>query len=132
LGVGINLDFIKLFFVGEPYWVGLGVVPVLLLAYLFLGVYYNFSVWFKLTNQTYYGTLITLLGAGVTIGGNFLLIPVAGYMGSSIAALLCYFTMAVSLLSAWATVTIPFLIPLRKMPVILSLRMCLPWLVATH
>lgn len=96
LGVGINLDFIKLFFVGEPYWVGLGVVPVLLLAYLFLGVYYNFSVWFKLTNRTYYGTLITLLGAGVTIGGNFLLIPVAGYMGSSIAALLCYFTMAVT------------------------------------
>jgi len=96
LGISINLDFIKLFFVGEEYWAGLGIVPVLLLAYLFLGIYYNLSVWFKLTNQTYYGTLITLLGAFITIAGNFILIPLAGYMGSSLAALLCYFIMAVA------------------------------------
>jgi O-antigen/teichoic acid export membrane protein len=95
LGISINMDFIKLFFIGEEYWVGLGIVPVLLLAYLFLGVYYNMSVWFKLTNKTHYGTIITLIGVFITVIGNFILIPVAGYMGSSIAALLCYFTMAV-------------------------------------
>ncbi len=95
LGISINMDFIKLFFIGEEYWVGLGIVPVLLLAYLFLGVYYNMSVWFKLTNKTHYGTIITLIGVFITVAGNFILIPVAGYMGSSIAAFLCYFTMAV-------------------------------------
>lgn len=96
LGISINMDFIKLFFIGEAYWVGLGIVPVLLLAYLFLGVYYNMSVWFKLTNKTYFGTYITLLGVMITVVGNFILIPLAGYMGSSVAALLCYFTMAVA------------------------------------
>jgi O-antigen/teichoic acid export membrane protein len=95
LGISINLDFIKLFFIGEEYWVGLGIVPVLLLAYLFLGVYYNMSIWFKLTNKTYYGTIITMIGVFITVVGNFVLIPLAGYMGSSMAALLCYFTMTI-------------------------------------
>jgi O-antigen/teichoic acid export membrane protein len=95
LGIGINLDFIKLFFVGKEYWVGLSIVPILLLAYLFLGIYYNMSIWFKLTNKTYFGTIITLIGAGITIAGNFILVPIAGYMGSSVVALLCYFTMTV-------------------------------------
>jgi O-antigen/teichoic acid export membrane protein len=96
LGISINMDVIKLFFVGEEYWVGLGVVPILLLAYLFLGVYYNMSVWFKLTNKTYYGTIITFIGVFITVVGNFILIPMAGYMGSSIAALLCYAAMAMT------------------------------------
>jgi O-antigen/teichoic acid export membrane protein len=70
-------------------------VPVLLLANLFLGVYYNLSVWFKLTDKTYYGTYIGAGGAVLTIALNFLLIPVLGYMGCAIATLVCYFTMAV-------------------------------------
>lgn len=94
LGVSINLDILK-YFLGNPaYWEGLHIVPILLLAYLFLGVYYNFSVWFKLTDKTYYGTLITVAGMIVTIGANFLLIPVAGYEGSALAALLSYVVMA--------------------------------------
>jgi O-antigen/teichoic acid export membrane protein len=95
LGISINMDIIK-FMVGEGFRAGINIVPVLLMAYLFLGIYYNMSVWFKLTDKTYYGTLITLLGALITVAGNFILIPVAGYMGSSIAALLCYFTMAIA------------------------------------
>lgn len=94
LAVSINLDVLK-YFLGRPeYWEGLHIVPVLLLAYLFLGLYYNFSVWFKLTDKTYYGTMITLMGMAITIAANFLLIPVAGYEGSAAAALLCYATMA--------------------------------------
>lgn len=90
LGVSINLDILK-YFLGDPaYWEGLHIVPILLLAYLFLGIYYNFSVWFKLTDKTYYGTLITVIGMIITIVANYLLIPVAGYEGSAIAALLCY------------------------------------------
>jgi len=95
LGISINMDIFK-FMVGEEFWAGISIVPILLLAYLFLGIYYNLSVWFKLTDKTYFGTIITLLGAFITVAGNFILIPVAGYMGSSIAALLCYFTMAVA------------------------------------
>jgi O-antigen/teichoic acid export membrane protein len=95
LGVSTNLDILK-YFLGNPaYWAGLHIVPILLLAYLFLGVYYNFSIWFKLTDKTYYGTLITIAGVIITIVANYLLIPIAGYEGSSFAALLCYSGMAV-------------------------------------
>jgi O-antigen/teichoic acid export membrane protein len=95
LSVSINLDILKYFLRGEEYWQGMQIVPVLLLAYLFLGVYYNISAWFKITDKTYVGTLITIFGVFVTIAANFYLIPVAGYMGSSLAALLCYFLMMV-------------------------------------
>jgi len=95
LGVSINLDIFK-HFIGENFWSGLAIVPILLLAYLFLGIYYNLSVWFKLTDKTYFGTFITLLGVVVTIAGNFILIPIMGFMGSALAALLCYSIMSVS------------------------------------
>ncbi|MCA4897363.1 MAG: polysaccharide biosynthesis C-terminal domain-containing protein [Bacteroidota bacterium] len=92
LGVSINLDIIK-HFIGDEFWYGLNIVPILLLAYLFLGVYYNTSVWFKLTGKTHIGTIITLTGVAITILGNYWLIPVLGYLGSSWAALACYFSM---------------------------------------
>lgn len=93
LAISINLDILK-HLIGKEYWPGLPVVPILLLAYLFLGIYYNFTVWFKLTDKTQYGTMITVGGAIVTLVANYLLIPLFGYMGSSWAALLCYFLMA--------------------------------------
>ncbi len=94
LVVSVNLDILKHFLGQAEYWEGLYIVPILLLAYLFLGMYYNFSVWFKITDRTYFGTLVTLGGVIVTIAANYFLIPVAGYLGSSWAALLCYFGMA--------------------------------------
>ncbi len=95
LGISINLDILK-YLIGKDFWVGLDIVPILLTAYLFLGVYYNFSVWFKLTDRTHYGTWITVGGAVVTIVANYMLIPVFGYMGSSWAALACYVSMTVA------------------------------------
>ncbi|UOQ80132.1 polysaccharide biosynthesis C-terminal domain-containing protein [Hymenobacter sp. 5414T-23] len=93
--VSVNVeDFGRLFLHRAEYLEGLVVVPVLLLANLFLGVYWNLSVWFKLTDKTYYGTYIGFGGAALTIALNFLLIPVLGYMGSALATLACYFTMA--------------------------------------
>jgi len=97
LAVSINMDVIKHIFLGDPqYWEGLNIVPILLLAYLFLGVYYNLSVWFKLTDKTYFGTLLAVGGAVITIGGNYLLIPIAGYLGSSWVTLICYLVMTVA------------------------------------
>ena len=95
LAVSINLDILKYFLADPAYWEGLHIVPMLLLAYLLLGVYYNLSVWFKVTDKTYYGTIITIVGAIITIAANYFLIPVAGYAGSAMAAVLCYAGMTV-------------------------------------
>jgi O-antigen/teichoic acid export membrane protein len=65
------------------------------LGYLFLGIYYNLTVWFKLTDKTFYGTIIALTGAVLTIILNYIFIPFAGYLGSSWATLACYFIMCV-------------------------------------
>jgi len=93
LAVSINLDVLK-YFLGQPeYWSGLHIVPILLLAYLFLGIYYNYSVWFKVTDKTHWGTIITIVGLVITIGGNYILIPMLGYLGSAYAALACYLVM---------------------------------------
>ncbi|MCY7350471.1 MAG: polysaccharide biosynthesis C-terminal domain-containing protein, partial [Cytophagaceae bacterium] len=95
VGVSLNLDFIGTFFRKEIYREGLGVVPILLLGNLFLGVYYNLSVWFKLTDKTQYGTLITGIGAVSTLILNILLIPLLGYTGSALAFLASCVLMAV-------------------------------------
>ncbi|RZK31488.1 MAG: polysaccharide biosynthesis protein, partial [Hymenobacter sp.] len=95
IGISLNLSWIGPRFLGKPeYLPGLVVVPILLLANLFLGVYYNLSVWFKLTDKTYYGTYIGAAGAVLTIALNFVLIPVFGYLGCAWATLACYFMMA--------------------------------------
>lgn len=94
LAVGTNLDILKYFLGDSKYWQGLPVVPILLVGYLFQGIYYNFTVWFKLTDKTHYATIITVAGALITIVANYVLIPIAGYMGSSWATLLCYLSMA--------------------------------------
>jgi O-antigen/teichoic acid export membrane protein len=96
LGVSVNLDILGQLFLRSPlYRTGLAVVPVLLLANLFLGVYYNLSIWFKLTDRTYYGTWITMTGAAISIVGNILLIPVLGYMGCAYTFLLSCLVMTV-------------------------------------
>lgn len=96
-GVCLNLNWIgPLFLRREIYWQGLNIVPLLLLANLFLGIYYNLTVWFKLTDRTQFGTYISVAGALLTLVGNFLLIPVLGYTGSALSTLICYGLMAVA------------------------------------
>ena len=74
---------------------GLGIVPLLLGGGLFLGIYYNLSVWYKITDKTRFGAVISIAGVAVTITLNLLLIPKMGLMGSAWATLLTYLTMAV-------------------------------------
>lgn len=90
LFVSINLGVFKFFIRKEAYYVGLSVVPILLLANVCLGIYYNQSVWYKLSNQTKFGAYIALIGAGITILVNVLFIPMYGYMASAWATLLAY------------------------------------------
>ena len=75
LVVALYLDVWKYFLRNEIYWTGLKVVPILLLANMFLGVYYNLSIWYKLTHRTISGAFITLIGAAITLVINFIFIP---------------------------------------------------------
>jgi O-antigen/teichoic acid export membrane protein len=85
-GISLNLWWLgPIILKRQAYIDALGVVPILLLANLFLGVYYNLTVWFKVTERTNYGYYFGLFGAAITIALNFLLIPLLGYMGSAIA-----------------------------------------------
>jgi len=95
LGVAINLDVLK-YVMAEDYWEGLVVVVPLLLGYLFFGIYYNMTVWYKLTDKTIYGTYISLGGAILTIALNYLLIPMYGYLGSAWATTFVYLAMTAS------------------------------------
>ena len=72
------------------YYTGLKIVPILMLAKIFLGIYYNLSVWYKITNKNLTGAYITLGGALITIVFNYVFIPVWGYVACSIATVLCY------------------------------------------
>ncbi|MCF6341609.1 MAG: oligosaccharide flippase family protein [Bacteroidales bacterium] len=92
LGVTLYLDVFK-YFIGKNFWGGLAVVPVILAAKLFLGVFYNLSVWYKLTNKTLYGAVIALIGVGITIGINVVFIPKYGFMASAWANFACYLSM---------------------------------------
>lgn len=92
LGTLLYLDIIK-GFIGDEFHSGLKVVPILLLANLFLGLYYNLSVWFKLTDKTLMGAYVSGLGAFITIALNIIWIPIYGYEGSAWATLITYVLM---------------------------------------
>jgi O-antigen/teichoic acid export membrane protein len=92
LGVMLYLDVVK-YFIGSDFHEGIGVVPVVLLANLFLGIFYNQSIWYKLNNLTRYGAYIALFGALITIILNVVLIPVYGYTGCAWTTFICYFSM---------------------------------------
>lgn len=90
LGVSLNIQIFKYFIPNEAYWEGLNVVPVLLLANVFLGIYYNQSIWYKLSGQTRFGAYIATGGALITIAMNLALIPLIGFYASAWATLVVY------------------------------------------
>lgn len=100
LSVMLFLDIWK-YFMGvkkhPEYMEGLKVVPWLMMGKIFLGVYYNLSIWYKLTNKNLMAAYVTIAGAAITIVLNWLLIPRIGYMGCAIASFICYgFMMVIS------------------------------------
>ena len=95
LVIMLYMDFVK-YFVGKQYYSGLKIVPILLLANMFLGIYYNLSIWYKLKSQTKYGAYISIFGALITLVINFIFIPTYGYMASTWATFVCYFSMMVA------------------------------------
>lgn len=93
--VGIKIPFLDAYLIGEEYWMGLSIVPVLLLAYWFQGWYVNFSAGIFIAEKTKKLAQITLTGAIITVIANLLLIPIFGMLGSAIATLMSYLVMAI-------------------------------------
>lgn len=77
------------------YWDAIKVVPLIVLANFFLGIYTNLSVWYKLIDKTRIGAYISLIGAAITLALNYLLIPTMSYYGSAIATIAAYGTMMI-------------------------------------
>ena len=94
LGILLYMDIVKVL-VGRNYWVGLYIVPILLLSYWCLGLYYNFSIWYKVTDRTKMGALISIAGSVITFVIAFLFIRPFGIIGVAWGTLACYGTMAV-------------------------------------
>jgi len=92
LSIMLFIDVVQ-HFVGEEYREGLIVVPILLLANMFLGIYFNLSIWYKITGRTHFGAIFALSGALITLLLNIWWIPLIGYVGSAWATLICYMTM---------------------------------------
>ncbi len=98
LAVMFYLDLLR-YIIGRDYWDGLRVVPIVMAAEIFMGVYFNLSFWYKLIDQTRWGAYFSLIGCTVLIAINVIFIPIYGYMacawagfcGYGVAMLLSYF-----------------------------------------
>jgi O-antigen/teichoic acid export membrane protein len=93
LAVALYVDIWKIFIQDERMWEGLKVVPILLFANMFLGIYINLSIWYKLSHKTSPGAYITLIGALITLVVNYLFIPRFSYMACAWATFICYGSM---------------------------------------
>jgi O-antigen/teichoic acid export membrane protein len=90
LGLVFYLDIFK-YVIRSDYWEGLRVVPIVLFSYIFQGVFFNLSLWYKLTDKTMYGAWFSIVGSIITVVINVAFVPVFSYMASAWAAFVCYF-----------------------------------------
>ncbi len=96
LFLSVNLNWISHYYIKNPaYYEGLPILPILFFASLFLGIYLNLSIWYKLTDRTIIGAYISFIGVALTIGINFYFIPKYGYWASTWATIASYFVMMV-------------------------------------
>ncbi len=94
IAISVNLDWLGPLFLRSPgYESGLFIVPMLLMGYLLLGIYFNLSIWFKITDKTSYSFWITLAGAIVSIAVIFFFVPIWGFLGGALSTLACYLIM---------------------------------------
>ncbi len=98
LAVMFYMPLLK-YFVGRSYWEGLGVVPVVMAAEIFMGIYFNLSFWYKLTDQTWWGAVISAVGAAVMIAVNVVFVPKIGYRACAWGGFVGYGT---AMLLSWA------------------------------
>lgn len=122
LVIALFLDFWQLLIASKfkEYAEGIHIVPVLAMASVFLGIYYNLSIWYKLTNKNMFGAYITIAGAVITLLLNIWWIPGFGYTGAAWATFICYaFMMVASYLQGQKHYPIPY--PKKKLLAYLSI-----------
>jgi len=108
LGMVFYIDIFKIL-IAREYWIGLQIVPVVLLSFIFQGVYFNLSIWYKLTDRTMWGAWFALIGTVIIVAGNILLVPRFSYWGSVWSAFTCYFIiMLLSYLVGLKYLNIPY------------------------
>ena len=90
LGVIFYLDIFR-YIVSSAYWDGLKIVPVVLWTYVFQGIYFNLSFWYKLTDETRWGAYFSLIGLAITLVLQIVGVPLIGYWASCGSSLVCYF-----------------------------------------
>lgn len=90
LGVIFYLDIFR-YIVSSAYWEGLKIVPVVLWTYVFQGIYFNLSFWYKLTDETQWGAYFSLIGLLITLVLQIVGVPLIGYWASCGSSLVCYF-----------------------------------------
>ena len=90
LGVIFYLDIFR-YIVSSAYWEGLKIVPIVLWTYVFQGVYFNLSFWYKLTDETKWGAYFSLIGLAITLVLQIIGVPLIGYWASCGSSLVCYF-----------------------------------------
>lgn len=113
-GLMVNLQWISEKYLKNPlYFEGIEIIPFVMLGALFLGIYLNLSIWYKLSDQTRVGLYISLIGAAITILINFLFIPKFGYWASAIAALTTYGSMMV-ISYIWGRIQYPIHYNIKK------------------
>lgn len=91
--ISFNLPILK-FFIGRNYRESLYIIPILLLANVFYGLFFNLSFWYKLSDKTIYGLKYTLIGSAITFISNFILIPLIGIYGAAVSRVITYLTMS--------------------------------------
>ena len=111
LGVIFYLDIFR-YIVSSAYWEGLKIVPVVLWTYVFQGVYFNLSFWYKLTDETKWGAYFSLLGLIITLVLQLVGVPRIGYWASCGSSLVCYFCIMI----------LSYVIGQKKAPVPYDLR----------
>ena len=90
LGVIFYLDIFR-YIISSSYWEGLKIVPVVLWTYVFQGIYFNLSFWYKLTDETKWGAYFSLIGLVITLVLQVVGVPLIGYWASCGSSLVCYF-----------------------------------------
>lgn len=124
--VVVFIDLFAMVLLGKPeYFEALQIVPIILLANLFLGIYNNLSVWYKLTDKTKYGMYFSVLGAIITISFNLIMIPKIGFIASAWATLITYsFMMVISYLVGKKKYPVPYQLKKVGLYLFLSALFC--------
>ncbi|MFC7346839.1 lipopolysaccharide biosynthesis protein [Chryseobacterium zhengzhouense] len=125
IGLMVNLQWIAERYLGNSqYFEGIEIIPLVMLGALFLGIYLNLSIWYKLSDQTRVGLYISLIGAAITIFINFTFIPKYGYWASAFAALITYTSMMI-ISYFWGRVQYPIHYNIKKILIYLSLSIAI-------